>query len=395
MTHAMELDLPVPVIKEALTNNTLYPMDVLGGATAVVKYEMDAADAIILYCEGPGGLANPTFEKKQGDESGCVEFVIAASTIGNCIGTTLFVWYEVFRGNASWESQRLELQVQYLDLSDLPEPALPDVTFIDGDEWLDLRSFSHDAEVTLAPPPFFAVGQKVWVCAVGQRDYPSETLLWLLEAAVIEECHLIEGIQLTIPRGWLFFLDDYSALTIKCYLAYDGQSDIETAQELPRTTHNIRQGPYQLLNDYTDFGQTGWNRWKKGPAAANPLDLIVKSDATGDYLWNWGYTSPNNGIHLIKEYEYLVPGRRYDFTLELRRNSPANPAPTLSLESNDSIIVEPMRLLSRTWITVGNTFIANSSNVQLRLVSHVNSVGGNDYDVTRIRLKEISSKNED
>ncbi|VVO65443.1 hypothetical protein PS732_01042 [Pseudomonas fluorescens] len=395
MTHAMELDLPVPVIKEALTNNTLYPMDVLGGATAVVKYEMDAADDIILYCEGPGGLANPTFEKKQGDESGCVEFVIAASTIGNCIGTTLFVWYEVFRGNASWESQRLELQVQYLDLSDLPEPALPDVTFIDGDEWLDLRSFSHDAEVTLAPPPFFAVGQKVWVCAVGQRDYPSETLLWLLEAAVIEECHLIEGIQLTIPRGWLFFLDDYSALTIKCYLAYDGQSDIETAQELPRTTHNIRQGPYQLLNDYTDFGQTGWNRWKKGPAAANPLDLIVKSDATGDYLWNWGYTSPNNGIHLIKEYEYLVPGRRYDFTLELRRNSPANPAPTLSLESNDSIIVEPMRLLSRTWITVGNTFIANSSNVQLRLVSHVNSVGGNDYDVTRIRLKEISSKNED
>ncbi|VVO84069.1 hypothetical protein AB4P91_14430 [Pseudomonas sp. B21128] len=395
MTHAMELDLPVPVIKEALTNNTLYPMHVLGGATAVVKYEMDAADAIILYCEGPGGLANPTFEKKQGDESGCVEFVIAASTIGNCIGTTLFVWYEVFRGNASWESQRLELQVQYLDLSDLPEPALPDVTFIDGDEWLDLRSFSHDAEVTLAPPPFFAVGQKVWVCAVGQRDYPSETLLWLLEAAVIEECHLIEGIQLTIPRGWLFFLDDYSALTIKCYLAYDGQSDIETAQELPRTTHNIRQGPYQLLNDYTDFGQTGWNRWKKGPAAANPLDLIVKSDATGDYLWNWGYTSPNNGIHLIKEYEYLVPGRRYEFTLELRRNSPANPAPTLSLESNDSIIVEPMRLLSRTWITVGNTFIANSSNVQLRLVSHVNSVGGNDYDVTRIRLKEISSKNED
>lgn len=395
MTHAMELDLPVPVIKEALTNNTLYPMDVLGGATAVVKYEMDAADAIILYCEGPGGLANPTFEKKQGDESGCVEFVIAASTIGNCIGTTLFVWYEVFRGNASWESQRLELQVQYLDLSDLPEPALPDVTFIDGDEWLDLRSFSHDAEVTLAPPPFFAVGQKVWVCAVGQRDYPSETLLWLLEAAVIEECHLIEGIQLTIPRGWLFFLDDYSALTIKCYLAYDGQSDIETAQELPRTTHNIRQGPYQLLNDYTDFGQTGWNRWKKGPAAANPLDLIVKSDATGDYLWNWGYTSPNNGIHLIKEYEYLVPGRRYEFTLELRRNSPANPAPTLSLESNDSIIVEPMCLLSRTWITVGNTFIANSSNVQLRLVSHVNSVGGNDYDVTRIRLKEISSKNED
>ena len=395
MTHAMELDLPVPVIKEALTNNTLYPMHVLGGATAVVKYEMDAADAIILYCEGPGGLANPTFEKKQGDESGCVEFVIAASTIGNCIGTTLYVWYEVFRGNASWESQRLELQVQYLDLSDLPEPALPDVTFIDGDEWLDLRSFSHDAEVTLAPPPFFAVGQKVWVCAVGQRDYPSETLLWLLEAAVIEECHLIEGIQLTIPRGWLFFLDDYSALTIKCYLAYDGQSDIETAQELPRTTHNIRQGPYQLLNDYTDFGQTGWNRWKKGPAAANPLDLIVKSDATGDYLWNWGYTSPNNGIHLIKEYEYLVPGRRYEFTLELRRNSPANPAPTLSLESNDSIIVEPMRLLSRTWITVGNTFIANSSNVQLRLVSHVNSVGGNDYDVTRIRLKEISSKNED
>lgn len=164
MTHAMELDLPVPVIKEALTNNTLYPMHVLGGATAVVKYEMDAADAIILYCEGPGGLANPTFEKKQGDESGCVEFVIAASTIGNCIGTTLFVWYEVFRGNASWESQRLELQVQYLDLSDLPEPALPDVTFIDGDEWLDLRSFSHDAEVTLAPTFFCRGSEGVGLC---------------------------------------------------------------------------------------------------------------------------------------------------------------------------------------------------------------------------------------
>ncbi|MBK3468333.1 hypothetical protein JJD74_26855 [Pseudomonas sp. MF6776] len=302
-------------------------------------------------------------------------------------------WYKVFRGNASWESQRLELQVQYLDRSDLPGPVLPDVTVVDGVERLYLPGFPHDPEVTLARPPFFAVGQKIWVRAVGQRDYPSQTLLWLLEAAVIEECHL-NGIRLTIPRGWLFSLDDYSALTIECYLAYDGQSDIKAAQELPRTTHNIRNLPYQLLNDYTDFGETGWNRWKKGPGAANPLDLIVKSDATGDYLWNWGYTSPNNGIHLIKEYEYLVPGRRYEFTLELRRNSPANPAPTLSLESNDSIIVEPMRLLSRTWITVGNTFIANSSNVQLRLVSHVNSVGGNDYDVTRIRLKEISSKKE-
>lgn len=393
MTHAREMDLPVPVIKEALTNNTLYPMHALGGATAVVKYEMDTADSIILYCAGPAGIPNPTFEKKQGDESGCVEFVIPASTIGACIGKTLFIWYKVFRGNASWESQRLELQVQYLDRSDLPGPVLPDVTVVDGVERLYLPGFPHDPEVTLARPPFFAVGQKIWVRAVGQRDYPSQTLLWLLEAAVIEECHL-NGIRLTIPRGWLFSLDDYSALTIECYLAYDGQSDIKAAQELPRTTHNIRNLPYQLLNDYTDFGETGWNRWKKGPGAANPLDLIVKSDATGDYLWNWGYTSPNNGIHLIKEYEYLVPGRRYEFTLELRRNSPANPAPTLSLESNDSIIVEPMRLLSRTWITVGNTFIANSSNVQLRLVSHVNSVGGNDYDVTRIRLKEISSKKE-
>lgn len=154
MTHAREMDLPVPVIKEALTNNTLYPMHALGGATAVVKYEMDTADSIILYCAGPAGIPNPTFEKKQGDESGCVEFVIPASTIGACIGKTLFIWYKVFRGNASWESQRLELQVQYLDRSDLPGPVLPDVTVVDGVERLYLPGFPHDPEVTLARPPF-------------------------------------------------------------------------------------------------------------------------------------------------------------------------------------------------------------------------------------------------
>lgn len=65
MTHAMEMDLPVPVIKEALTNNTLYPMHALGGATAVVEYEMDTADSIILYCAGPAGIPNPTFEKSK------------------------------------------------------------------------------------------------------------------------------------------------------------------------------------------------------------------------------------------------------------------------------------------------------------------------------------------
>ncbi|MBK3467149.1 hypothetical protein [Pseudomonas sp. MF6776] len=92
MTHAREMDLPVPVIKEALTNNTLYPMHALGGATAVVEYEMDTADSIILYCAGPAGIPNPTFEKKQGDESGGVEFDIPASTIGACIGKTLFIW---------------------------------------------------------------------------------------------------------------------------------------------------------------------------------------------------------------------------------------------------------------------------------------------------------------
>lgn len=395
MTPFMEMDLPVPEVKEALTNNTLYPMDALGGATATVKYKMETTDTIVLHCEGPAGIGIPTFEEKQGSESGTVDFDILARTIGACIGETIFVWYMVLRGNTSWESQKLELQVQYLDTSDLPAPVLPDVTFIDGTEWLDLRSFSHDAVVTLAPPPFFAVGQKMWVRVVGQRNHPSETVLSLLEAAEIEERHLVEGIQLSIPRGWLFFLDDYSALTVECFLTYGGQSDTETAQELPRTTHNIRQGPYQLLNDYTDFGQTGWNSWKKGPAAANPRDLVVKSDATGHYLFNWGSTRPNNGTHLFKDYGYLEPGRCYEFTLELRRNHHTNPVPILSLESDESIIVEPAPLTSRTWITVGNTFIANSNTIQLRLVSHVDSEIGNDYDVTRIRLKEVYSGDED
>ena len=31
MTHFMEMDLPVPEVKEALTNNTLYPMDAFTG----------------------------------------------------------------------------------------------------------------------------------------------------------------------------------------------------------------------------------------------------------------------------------------------------------------------------------------------------------------------------
>ncbi|VVO63909.1 hypothetical protein [Pseudomonas fluorescens] len=394
MTHFMEMDLPVPEVKEALTNNTLYPMDAFDGATATVKYKMEKTDTIIFHCEGPAGIGVPTFEEKQGNESGSVDFGILACTIGACIGKTLFVWYEVSRGNTSWESQKLELQVQYLDMSDLPAPALPDVTLIEGDKVLDLRSLSHDAIVTLAPPPFFAVGQKMWVRVAGLHADPSETVLTLLEAEEIEERHLVEGVKLTIPRGWLFGLDDYSALTVECFFAYGGQSDIETAQELPRTTHKIRQREHQLLDDFTDFDLTGWNSWKKGPAAADPLDLIVKSDKTGHYLWNWGYTSPNNGIHLFKDYKYLQPGRSYEFTLQLRRNSPANPAPKLSLESDQSIIVEPTPLLSPEWITVGSTFIANSSTVQLRLVSHVNSVAGNDYDVTRIRLKEMLSGNE-
>ncbi|WP_367254175.1 hypothetical protein [Pseudomonas sp. stari2] len=391
MASTEKQDYPPPIVEGALANNTLYPMHALEGTRVFVKFPgMNSAQKIHLRWKGAAGVGSPVFDVLSGSETGIVEFFVRAETIGACIGKTIQVEYVVVEDSETTPSLALELKVQFFEPSALPAADLPDQTENDdGDRVLNLGTFDHDPEVTLPPWPFINAGQRLWMVAIGQRNYPSETELLLLDAYKINEDDVKNGLRLKITGPWIRSLDDYSAMMIRPYVSFDGDPNFNNAHELPHTTCNLRQGKPEKFNDYTDFKYSYWNGWKKGLAAASPLDLVLKNDVTGPYLFNWGYTSPNIGLHLFKDYDYLKPGTQYEFSLELRRNSSANPVPRFSLETNQSIIVQPFDLVSPAWLTVSGTFVANSSDAQLRLVSYVDSVGGNDSDVTRMRLREL------
>lgn len=391
MASTEKQDYPPPIVEGALANNTLYPMHALEGTRVFVKFPgMNRAQTIHLTWKGAEGEGRPVFDEQPGSELGIVEFRVSAKTIGACIGKTIHVDYEVVEDGETTPSLALELEIQFLEPSDLPAADLPDQTENDdGDRVLDLGTFDHDPKVTLSPWPFINAGQLLWMVAIGQRNYPSETELLLLDAYKINEDDVKNGLRLKIPRPWIQFLDNYSAMMIRCYVSFGGEPNFKNAHELPHTTCNLRQGESEQFDDFTDFADGYWNGWRKGPAAASPLDLVLKTDATGPYLFNWGYTSPSNGLHLFKDYNFLKSGTQYEFSLELRKNSSAYPAPRFSLETDHSIIVQAFDLVSQTWLKVSGTFVANSSDAQLRLVSHVNSIAGNDSDVTRMRLREL------
>lgn len=237
--------LPVPLVLEASNNATLAPAKVLDGATVRIKFEGLTAEHVVEF-KWATLDGTPMFTEQSQGASDHIDILVPAAIVGASIGKTVQIWYEARLQASVLPSHMLDLTIEHIAPADLPAPLLPEVHMEEGTEFLDMRRFSGNARVQLAPWMFIALGQRIWIAAVGQRNYPTHVTLDLVTALEVTSEQVSNGMELTIPREWLSGLDDRSALTLKTFVTFDGSQEINTAHELPRTTHLLRVSDTEL-----------------------------------------------------------------------------------------------------------------------------------------------------
>jgi len=395
--------LPVPTVKFAAFNNTLYPLDAENGTQVIIAFDgMQEGMPITLYWALKDEQDDPLAQfDASGSASGSVEVDIDPALIGRCIGKTLMIWYETPVG----ESHILDLTIEYIRPEDLPAPVFVDAAEYDGARWLDLRKFRGDARIELKAPPFLTEGQRLWILAVGNEHHVGDFRFeWVFDEHVVRAEEVVPGFifRPLIPRDWLLGCEDWSSVTLNVAITYDGAPGTApanpevsllpaNAHELRRTTENLRLGESQVpgFDDLADFKDRNWNGWEKGPAAADPKDMVIVNEGDLWYLHNYTYTGDSAGRVLKKNYSGLATGRTYRFGMDVLRLNSSFATPKLSVRANGQVCIEPTDVTTRQWAWVGGTFIADSTEVEVEIVSHVATGQGNDYGLTALRLQEI------
>lgn len=143
-------------------------------------------------------------------------------------------------------SHKLDLKVEHIPPADLPVPRLPEVVKIEGTVFLDMRRFSGNPRVQLAPWKFIDLRQRIWINVVGQRNYPNHETLHLVTALEVTSEQVSNGLELTIDRSWLSRLDHRSALTLETFVTFDKSPNIDSAHELPRWTNLLLKSDTDL-----------------------------------------------------------------------------------------------------------------------------------------------------
>lgn len=125
-------------------------------------------------------------------------FPIPASAISANLCQKISVSYNVSRAcGGSWESPVKEVQV--LDLSGLPSPAVEQAT----GSTLDLNTFGGDATAMVATWFYLALGQPCWLWVTGELEDGSPYRFEVLEGQAVTEEWLAGGVTAALARNEL------------------------------------------------------------------------------------------------------------------------------------------------------------------------------------------------
>jgi len=394
--------LPVPVVKFATSNNTLYPLNAENGTQVTITFDdMQESMPITLYWALKDEQNEPLAQfETSGSDSGSSEVDIDPALIGRCIGKTVMIWYESPVG----ESHVLDLTIEYLRPEDLPAPVFVDAVEHDGGRWLDLRKFRGDARIELKAPTFLNEGQRLWILAVGNEHHVGHfRFQWVFDGHIVRAEESAPGFVFRplIRREWLLGCEDWSSVTLNVAITYDGASGTApddpqvsllpaNAHELRRTTENLRLGESEVpgYDDVTDFKDYDWGGWEKGEGAADPRDLVIVNEDDHWYLYNYTHTERSAGVILKKSFSGLAPGVTYQFGMDVLRTNSSFTTPRLSVLVNGHVCIEPTNITTRQWAWMGGTFIAGGTEAEVEIISHIATGMGNDYALSKLRLQE-------
>ena len=230
----VRVQYPLPQVLNATANNTLPPMSSTAGTAVIITAAIATGAQIKVFWAIKGQEANPVFTATaRGTGSAGVQVAVPAWVVGFCIGQTLTIWYEAQNDG----SLRLELTVEVIGPSEMPEPDFTDLVFFQGSYWLDMAKFPGNAGIELLAWPFIAVGQRLWVEVVGNEHLSPMRFHWILENHVVTPKEARSGFRflLEILREWLAGNEDWSSLTVHVGVTYDGAEG--TAPEDPGISH--------------------------------------------------------------------------------------------------------------------------------------------------------------
>ena len=226
---AVALVFPAPVIVEA-SGGVLSPMDVQAGATFQVTYTGMRDTDIIVPIWNKISDTIPWMDGKPGGvPPNTVESTVPAALIGAVIGKTIDVVYGVLRkeqGEDMWYfSDVLKLTVDAIPLASLPTPQITQAS----SGLLDVGALQGDADLTVQPWPFIAVGQKMWMRLEGSSnlDLPA----WQ-EYAITTTNAQTTKVPLTFLQG----LTDGSQLRLVLEVSFDGGL---TRQAFPVQSYSV------------------------------------------------------------------------------------------------------------------------------------------------------------
>lgn len=379
-----DLVLDAPTVREAVGSD-LTVWNARNGAIVRVQYPRMSARDMISVCWKQEGACLPCISKQGNSDPGYVEFPVSRNAVIHGINKTIPINFTVERACQQATSMDLELNIS--TPVRLPEPTVLEVT----ESVLDMRTFLGDAHVSLDAWWFILPGQLAWLECLGTGEDGLPYTIKVITGEKIEQ----DGqhkLQWPIERDELLKFKDKTSLLIQFKVTADGDPNVGNAIVFP--TSIITRFTKKML-DATEFIGENWNGWAPGGGASHPEDLKIKTDPDGRvFLFDWGYTDTSNPLtqreKLVKVYNNLEPGFRYEFRADVRNNSGASPPPKIGLVANGVDIYPATVLASRVWMTISGTFIANSTTARLSIDNLQMGKQGNDFDMSRIILEEIS-----
>jgi hypothetical protein len=229
--NVKELDLPAPVVKEAISD-VLNPVAVSSGATATVAYaDMLATDSITLIWNGD----KTSIAAKPGNTDKKVDFAVPVNLIAAAMGKSIEVSYEVTRHGKALPSRKLTLTVNQLSAGDL-DPFKPIIVEANGTTVVDLNTFEGDAHIKVAEWPLAAVGQRVWLTVYGPTGAP---LAQLLTGFPITEADGLNGIARSLAREQLDSLSAKASIRVEMKVTFDGSTNEISAIRFPEPVYSI------------------------------------------------------------------------------------------------------------------------------------------------------------
>lgn len=374
-----DLDLKAPSVREAVDGH-LTIWNGRDGVTVRVEYEGISTHQMInaRWVSGDGTIL-PLEPKPGNTEPGYVDFAIPREAVIQGAGKTTLIHYTVTSPCKLASSRTLPLQISVPVR--LPTPVVPQAT----NNILDLRTFAGNADITVEQWWFILPDQKVWLRGTGTKKDGSAYLLNVYLGKVVTAAEVSAGLKEVLKRNELESLKNLSSLTFTCKVTPDGSTHESDSVVFPMLPLTVRL-PF---DDLTTFDNENWNGWQKGPAAADPRDLVIKAEGGNWFLYNWTYTNNSAGVFLFRNYSGLEINRNYEFSMSIRRvnNSPA--VPEVSMLAAGKTVVARTPIPGQEWRTLLGVFTATATTMSLELYNYIATGTGNDFAVDYIRVREL------